>query len=80
MAVLFNIACEDQISLNKLLEALKDILKVDIKADYMGARMGDVLHSRADISKAKGILSYSPKIGIKEGLMKTVDWYKNNGK
>jgi nucleoside-diphosphate-sugar epimerase len=42
--------------------------------------MGDVLHSRADISKAKKILGYSPKVAIKDGLIKTVDWYKNNDK
>lgn len=72
----FNVGCGDQISLNQLLEMLKDILRIDIKADYKEARLGDVLHTRADISKAKEILGYSSKIGTKEGLIKTVDWYK----
>jgi nucleoside-diphosphate-sugar epimerase len=75
----FNVGCGDQISLNQLLETLKDILKTDVKADYKEARVGDVLHTRADISKAKEILGYLPKISTKEGLIKTVDWYKNNG-
>ncbi len=76
----FNVGCGDQISLNQLLETLKTILKVDIEADYKDARIGDVLHSRADISKIKEIFGYLPKIGIKEGLIKTIDWYKNNGR
>jgi len=76
----FNVACGDQISLNRLLEMLKDILKTDINPDHKEARIGDVLHTRADISKAKEILEYSPKVSIKEGLAKTVDWYKNDGK
>lgn len=74
----FNVACGDQISLNQLLEKLKEILKSDVKAEYKEARLGDVLHSRADISKAKEILDYLPKISISEGLIKTVDWYKKN--
>jgi nucleoside-diphosphate-sugar epimerase len=59
---------------------LKDILKTDISADHKEFRSGDVLHTRADISKAKEILGYLARTGIKEGLVKTVDWYKNNGK
>ncbi len=36
--------------------------------------------SRAfDISKAKSIMGYKPKISLKEGLRKTAEWYKNNG-
>jgi nucleoside-diphosphate-sugar epimerase len=75
----FNVGCEDQISLNQLLAILKNILNVEIEADYKDARLGDVLHTRADISKAKEILGYLPKINTKEGLIKTVGWYKNNG-
>lgn len=76
----FNVGCGDQISLNQLLKMLKDILKVNFDADYEVARPGDVLHSRADISKAKEILGYSPEIEIREGLIRTIDWYKQNEK
>ena len=75
----FNVGCEDQISLNKLLEMLQDILKVNIKADYKDARIGDVSHTRADITKAKEILGYSPKVSTKDGLIKTAEWYRNLG-
>jgi len=76
----FNAGCGEQTSLNQLLNMLKDILKLDIKADYKEARIGDVLHSRADISKAVKILGYHPKVVIKDGLMKTVNWYENDDK
>jgi len=75
-----NVGCGEQISLNQLLDDLNDILKIDIKADYKEARIGDVLHTRADISKGKEIIGYVPKVGIKEGLVKTVDWYRKNAK
>lgn len=36
--------------------------------------------SRAfDISKAKKMLNYSPKISLEEGLSRTAEWYKNEG-
>ena len=32
-----------------------------------------------DISKAKRILGYSPKVGLQEGMQKTVEWFCENG-
>ncbi|MBI4053849.1 MAG: GDP-mannose 4,6-dehydratase [Candidatus Doudnabacteria bacterium] len=36
---------------------------------------GDVLETFADISKAKAMLNYDPKVSIDEGIKKFVDWY-----
>ena len=35
-------------------------------------RPGDILHSFADIAKARRLLGYEPRIGFREGLRKTV--------
>lgn len=75
----FNIACGDQISLNGLLQELNIILGKNLQAQYREMRVGDVMHSKADITKAKEILGYNPLVPIKEGLEKTAEWYKNNG-
>lgn len=74
----FNIACGDEISLNQLVGFLNEITDKNIKADYQKERPGDVLHSRADISKAEKVLGYKPKVEFKEGLVKTFNWYKNS--
>lgn len=71
----FNIACDEQTSLNELVAFLETIIGQKVDADYKEARKGDVLHSRADISKAKELLGYSPVISFKDGLKKTVEWY-----
>lgn len=39
---------------------------------------GDVNITYADISKAKEMLNYDPKVTIEEGLKKLVDWYKTH--
>lgn len=76
----FNIACEGETSLNQLVDLLKEISGKDIKPKYDLGRKGDVPHSKADISKAKKAFGYTPKVEIKEGIIKTFEWYKNNAK
>jgi UDP-glucose 4-epimerase len=68
----FNIACGDRFTLNQLVDELRDLLKVDIEAEYAESRTGDVKHSLADIQKARDELGYEPAIGFREGLERTV--------
>ena len=72
----FNIACGDQISLNKLLELLREIIGVNTEAKYEEPAQGDIFHSRADISKARRVLRYDPSIELKPGLIKTIEWFR----
>ncbi len=73
----YNVACGGQFTLNALLDALREIIGVDTKAVYEPPRQGDIMHSFADISKAENDLNYKPKVGFKEGLKYTVDWFVN---
>ena len=41
-------------------------------------RAGDVMHTKADITKAKNLLGYEPKVNVWQGLDATIDWYDNN--
>jgi nucleoside-diphosphate-sugar epimerase len=69
----FNVACGERISLNRLLDDLREILGVDLEARYLDPRPGDVMHSLADISKARELLGYEPAIDFSEGLRRTVE-------
>jgi UDP-N-acetylglucosamine/UDP-N-acetylgalactosamine 4-epimerase len=42
---------------------------------FLAPRPGDILSSRADISKAKMFLGYSPVVSFSEGISRTVEWY-----
>jgi UDP-glucose 4-epimerase len=73
----FNIATGTATSINQLAKTISQILgKESLTIDYMNSRPGDIKASYADISKARRILGYSPKITLKEGLAKLIDWYK----
>jgi UDP-glucose 4-epimerase len=64
----FNIACGDQYSLNTLLNHLNSILGTNIEAEYGDPRPGDVLHSKADITRAREELLYRPEVDFRTGL------------
>jgi len=54
------------------------MINVEIDPVYADPRPGDVKHSQADISRAKELLKYEPEISFKEGLEKTVEWYRKS--
>jgi nucleoside-diphosphate-sugar epimerase len=72
----FNIGTGTNVSVNQVAEALKDIMnKKDLKNVHADPRPTDIRHGYADINKAKKILGYHPKVSLKEGLTKLVNWY-----
>ena len=74
-----NVANGQRITLNQLLEELKAIVgKPEVKADYHEARVGDVRHSLADISRARELLGYQPLVSLREGLQRTIDYWKTS--
>jgi len=43
------------------------------------SRQGDPMRRRPDISKARRLLGWAPKVSVEEGLRRTVEWYKQQG-
>lgn len=74
-----NVANGGRITLNQLLAELKDLTgKQDVTADYLEPRVGDVRHSLADITMARELLAYESKVDLREGLQRTIDWWKTS--
>jgi len=76
---IINAAVGEQITLNELLGVLKKITgRTDVEPEYRQPRTGDILHSLADITKARELLGYEPTVGLEEGLRKTVEWWSQS--
>ena len=73
----FNIACGEQTSLIEIIEYLVKISNRKLIPRYENERVGDIKHSKADISKAIKLLNYNPSIFFEEGITKTYNWYKS---
>lgn len=74
----YNIACNERISINYLWNVLNESAKKNIAPIYGPNRVGDVRDSLADISKAERLLGYKPEYTVREGLVKTWDYFKKN--
>lgn len=70
----YNIGYGQQTSLGQLAQELKEISGSTLDPKYTDERTGDVKHSLAEISKAKNLLGYDPKVSVAEGLKKTFQW------
>ena len=73
----FNIAGGKRITINFLAELIMEIIGKNLEIVYDNPRPGDVKHSLADISGAIKHFNYKPEFDIKNGLEKTVNWFKN---
>jgi UDP-N-acetylglucosamine/UDP-N-acetyl-alpha-D-glucosaminouronate 4-epimerase len=71
-----NVGCGEQISLNQLVQALREIINGDQQVEYAEPKPGDVKHSLASIEKAQRLLGFVPTVLFTEGLYRTVAWFK----
>ncbi len=75
---IYNIGSSLSISINDLMSEISTLIKTNINANYIKERAGDIKHSLADIELAKKLLNFTPNSTLKEGLTKTIKWFKNN--
>jgi len=72
----FNIACGQEISLLSLLKEICAITGNHVEPLFEEARSGDVRHSRADVTAARGHLGVEPSVDLREGLQRTIGWFQ----
>jgi UDP-glucose 4-epimerase len=70
----FNVACGERHTLQELIALIAEISGAQPRVRYAERRPGDVLHSQADLDRAKAVLGYTPLIGFADGLRKTIHW------
>lgn len=76
----FNVACGACWSLNEVIEVLRDLTQVDGDIRYGPVRPGDVAKTLASTEKAERLLGYEPAVAAREGLERTVTWYRELGR
>ena len=74
--LVFNIGVGGRFTLNRTLQLLEKFAGKPAQPRYDPPRDGDILHSQADISLARKLLDYNPRVGFEEGLRRTWEWYR----
>ncbi len=68
-----NIATGRSVSVNELADAVGAVLGCKVEREYLPARSGDIRSSWADVSAARSVLGWEPRIGLEDGLRATVE-------
>jgi UDP-glucose 4-epimerase len=63
-----NIGSGEPTSINELAKTVIELAGGDSEVTYVMSRAGDIKDSYADISKAKKLLNFEPKVSLREGL------------
>jgi len=71
----YNIAGSSSYTLLELLDELGAILGVEVDPEHSAPRPGDVRHSSADLTAAARDLGWQSKVGLSDGLRRTIDWF-----
>ena len=74
---IINIGTNKTTSVTKLAAELSKIIGYDKKPVFKPKRNGELFKSFLNISKAKKVLGWQPKVSIIEGLKSTVEYFKN---
>lgn len=73
----FNLGSSSTVKLKALIELIAEKLSVNPKIEQLPEQPGDVPITYADISKARSLLDYNPKVPLEEGIERFVYWYRN---
>lgn len=71
-----NVAAGRRTSLNELLQHIRELTDAKVEAVHGPAREGDVRDSLASLERSRELLGYEPTVELREGLRRTVDWFR----
>lgn len=77
---MMNAATGTRSTLNDTFALLRGLTGYDGEPAYAPARSGDIKDSLADIRLAGELLGYKPVVDFKEGLRRTVEWYRSTAR
>lgn len=73
---IYNLGAGNPCTLNQFIETIEAVLGLKAQKNILGVQAGDVPRTHANTTKALIELGYRPKVALKEGVEKFVQWYK----
>ena len=73
-----NVARGNEASILHIAELLPPLVGRDVPVVHEAPRPGDVDRHFADVSKARRLFGYEPRVQLDDGLARTVEWFLSN--
>jgi len=73
-----NLGNSEPVELKDLISMIEDELEAKAKIKRLPDQPGDVPLTYADITKARELLGYNPRVKLKDGIKRFVEWYRSN--
>ncbi|HEY9152577.1 MAG TPA: NAD-dependent epimerase/dehydratase family protein [Anaerolineales bacterium] len=70
-----NIGGHEVITINDSIKLIEELSGKKANVQYGPPNLADMFTNWADVSKAKQVLGWEPRVGLREGLKKLIDWY-----
>ena len=75
---IYNLGTGRATSVNDLAKLVLEVVGRKVPIVHDNPRPGDIRYSYACIDKIRGELNWEPRVSLREGLVKTVEWFKTN--
>jgi UDP-glucuronate 4-epimerase len=72
---IINIGGHEVITINDSIKLIEELSGKKANVQYGPPNLADMFTNWADVSKAKKLLGWSPRVGLREGVKKLIDWY-----
>ena len=73
-----NIGTGRKTSINELAEHVREATSSKSGIGHAPARAGEIVHSLADVSRAREALGFEAKTAVAEGLRRTAEWFRSS--
>ena len=73
----YNLGRGAPVNLLEAIRLLEEALGIKAELDLQPMQPGDMRETFADVSRARAALGYEPKIDLRVGIGRFVDWYRS---
>jgi nucleoside-diphosphate-sugar epimerase len=72
---IMNLGGHEVITINALVKLIEELMGKKAEVQHGPPNLADMFTNWADVSKARGLLGWEPRVGLREGVRKLIDWY-----
>lgn len=74
----YNLGSGSSVTINWLAEIMQKIAGINVGVKYAPERPADVKHCKANVTKASSVLGFHANVGLEDGLVQYMEWYRDN--